>query len=232
MDTVFVDVGGTLLPNELPSTAAILETRALALSAALGTEHDIASSMIETIDDALVAGPPGAADGVIAAVLAAHDFDNGASAVRKARDALCVPLSGNLSPFDYAGELLFAIKRQGLACVIVSNTTFRDAEMYRLDFDTFGWGGSIDGCITSVDAGCCKPDPRIFRLALEMAGTVPQRCVMIGNSEEADIVPALRLGMRAIRVAIEEPAPAVTQAGACVTSLDQVPDVLRAWQRA
>jgi FMN phosphatase YigB (HAD superfamily) len=55
---------------------------------------------------------------------------------------------------------------------------------------------------------------------------------MIGNSEEADIVPARRLGMRAIRVAIEEPAPAVTLAGACVTSLDQVPDVLRAWQRA
>jgi FMN phosphatase YigB (HAD superfamily) len=140
-------------------------------------------------------------------------------------------LPGNLSPFHHAGELLAAIKDQGLACVIISNTWFRDAELYRLDFEAFGWGPSVDGYITSVDAGCHKPDERIFRMALQIAEAAPHRCVMVGNSEEADIVPALRLGMRAIRVAIEEPAPAVTQAGACLTSLDQVPDVLREWQR-
>ena len=52
---------------------------------------------------------------------------------------------------------------------------------------------------------------------------------MVGNSEDADIAPAVRLGMRTILVAIEDPAPNRTAADACVTGLDQVLAVLRSW---
>ena len=52
---------------------------------------------------------------------------------------------------------------------------------------------------------------------------------MVGNSQVNDVLPAARLGMRAIRVAIEEPAPADSAAHAIATSLDVVRTILRTW---
>jgi len=243
--TVFVDVGGTLLPNGLLVSAAAHQRRLRALSSVLASGRRVpraelaapapeatAALVAGEVDAEMDAAPEQPADALIASALAAHGFELGGEMVRRARQALCVPLAGNLAPFEHAPQLLSAIKDMGLGCVVVSNTTFRDAELYRQDFEAFGWDGWVDGYVTSVDAGCCKPDERMFRLALDMAATPPERCVMVGNSEEADIVPALRLGMQAIRVAIEEPAPAVTAAGACVTGLDQAARVLRAWAGA
>jgi FMN phosphatase YigB (HAD superfamily) len=229
IDTVFVDVGGTLLPNAFPLTPELQDGRLVALQTVLSTGHRTAAGVMSTVDSELASAPERTADEVIASVLGARGFAPDAGLVRSARQGMCVPLPGTVSPFDYAGELLSKIRELSLGCVIVSNTTFRDAEMYRRDFQGFGWDEWVDGYVTSVDACCSKPDERIFRLALEMAGTRPDRCVMIGNSEQADIEPALRFGMRAIRVAIEEPVPAVTAAGVCVTELAQVPDVLQMW---
>jgi putative hydrolase of the HAD superfamily len=231
IDTVFVDVGGTLLPNAFPRTPEQRERRLAALGRLLDVDGRAAGRIVDTVDAELDSAPEATVADVLGRALAAQGFEPGAALVRSARQALCVPLAEALSPFDHAGELLSTLKEMGLGCVILSNTAFRDAELYQLDFQAFGWDRWVDRYLTSVDAGCCKPDERIFRLALEMAGTRPDRCVMIGNSEVADIEPALRLGMRAIRVAIEEPPPMMTAAGACVTGLDEVPDVLQKWDR-
>jgi putative hydrolase of the HAD superfamily len=230
-----VDVGGTLLPNGLPMTPAMWADRAQALAEVLRSTGQAAASVIDAVGGQMAAPPAEAAeDGgnaevVIARVLAERGFERDPVSVRRALRALCAPLAGNLSPFDGAAELLSGIRNLGLRCLVVSNTTFRDAEMYKRDFEAFGWDGWVDGYVTSVDAGCSKPDERIFRLALEMSGSPPQLCVMIGNSEQADVEPALRLGMRAIRVAIEEPAPAVTAADAWASELHQALCVLEDW---
>jgi len=52
---------------------------------------------------------------------------------------------------------------------------------------------------------------------------------MIGNSERNDVAPALALGMRAVRVAIEEDQPAESAAHAVATSLDQITALLTEW---
>jgi len=232
IDTVFVDVGGTLVPNAFARTPELQERRVVTLGQVLHLDRRAAGRIVETVDGELDAAPEAIVDDILGRALAAHGFEHGAALVRSARQALCVPLAEALSPFDHAGELLSTVKEMGLGCVILSNTAFRDAELYQRDFQAFGWDGWVDRYLTSVDAGCCKPDERIFHQALEMAGTRPDRVVMIGNSELADIEPALRLGMRAIRVAIEEPPPMATAAGACVTGLEQVPEVLQVWDRA
>jgi putative hydrolase of the HAD superfamily len=76
--------------------------------------------------------------------------------------------------------------------------------------------------VTSIDVGWRKPHPAIFTAALEALGVPADRAAMVGNSETSDIIPAAALGMRTIRVAIEEPRPPVTQADTVVTSLDEV----------
>ena len=116
-----------------------------------------------------------------------------------------------------------------MSTVVVSNTTFRDADDYADDFDALGWSGCIDAVITSLDVGHPKPDAQMFRAALDVLGVPPGAAAMVGNSEAADIAPAKALGIRTILVAIEDPVPAHTEADAVATSLAQALDIITAW---
>ena len=58
----------------------------------------------------------------------------------------------------------------------------------------------FDVIVSSAEEGVEKPDPRIFRLALERAGCVPEQAVMIGDRIDNDIVPAKALGMKTARI--------------------------------
>jgi FMN phosphatase YigB (HAD superfamily) len=56
----------------------------------------------------------------------------------------------------------------------------------------------VDYIITSEEAGCCKPDGRIFQLALKALGAGPHETYMVGDSVEADIKGALDAGLSAV----------------------------------
>ena len=99
--------------------------------------------------------------------------------------------------------------------------------MYMEDFKALGVVQYIDRVISSVDVGFLKPHSAIFEAALQAAECRPDRCVMIGNSEAKDIVPAAGLGMRTVRVAIEDERPAVSRADFVCDSLEQVAAVVR-----
>ncbi len=53
----------------------------------------------------------------------------------------------------------------------------------------------------SDEEGVAKPDPALFRIALDRAGVLPEEAVMIGDRPDNDIAPASSLGMRTILVA-------------------------------
>jgi putative hydrolase of the HAD superfamily len=46
--------------------------------------------------------------------------------------------------------------------------------------------------------GMEKPDPRIYRRALEVAKVAPERALHVGDSPEMDVVPAAAVGMRTV----------------------------------
>lgn len=52
--------------------------------------------------------------------------------------------------------------------------------------------------ITSEQAGCKKPDPDIFRYALQQAGADASRSVMIGDDLEVDVLGAMHAGIDAV----------------------------------
>ena len=52
--------------------------------------------------------------------------------------------------------------------------------------------------LTAEKAGIKKPASAIFKQALAMADSSPEKALMIGDSYEADIATALALGMQAI----------------------------------
>jgi 8-oxo-dGTP diphosphatase/putative hydrolase of the HAD superfamily len=70
--------------------------------------------------------------------------------------------------------------------------------------DALGIGKFFDVVVSSAEAGCKKPDLRIFRMALAQAGSryehEPWRTVMVGDRLDNDIYPANQLGMKTIRI--------------------------------
>ena len=58
----------------------------------------------------------------------------------------------------------------------------------------------FDVIVASAEAGVKKPDPRIFRLALEQANCEPEQAAMIGDRLDNDIFPANALGFTTVRI--------------------------------
>jgi HAD superfamily hydrolase (TIGR01662 family) len=221
---VLLDVGGTLWPNDLPGFAGP-DPRLAWLQCAL-PDLD-ASESLEILNAALREEdgcPTQETDGIVAATLrrmGAPEAD--AVAVRR---ALCVPASAGLRMFADATALLEQSRALGLRTVIVSNVQTRGAMEYLADFAHFGLDHLVDAVVTSLDVGYRKPHHAMFEAALREARCSTTECVMIGDSETSDIEPAKALGMRAIRVAIEQPRPANSAADAIATNLREVAEIV------
>lgn len=56
----------------------------------------------------------------------------------------------------------------------------------------------IDLVVSSAEEGVSKPDPRIFEIALNRSGCLPEECIMIGDRIDNDILPANQMGMHTI----------------------------------
>ena len=155
-----------------------------------------------------------------------------AESIAKVRVAMAVPVDRRVDFFPGVPELLSCARSHGLTCVIVSNTTVRTAADYREDFAILGVNGLVDHVVTSVDVGYKKPNPAMFNAALSFQPRAPGEAVMIGNSEANDILPAKHLGMRTIRVAIEEALPASSAADTVAASLGEAMSALDSWSKA
>ena len=66
--------------------------------------------------------------------------------------------------------------------------------------DNWGIGKFFDVVMASAEAGCAKPDLKIFSMALDKAGCKPADAIMVGDRLDNDIIPAKKLGMKTIWV--------------------------------
>jgi putative hydrolase of the HAD superfamily len=82
--------------------------------------------------------------------------------------------------------------------------------------------------IDSTEVGIRKPDPAIFRLAIERMGLQPEEVTVVGDSYRKDIEPALSLGCKAIWVKGSgwEDSEEAVQFEPSITSLIQLYDLL------
>ena len=66
--------------------------------------------------------------------------------------------------------------------------------------DNWGIGKYFDVVMASAEAGCAKPDSRIFTMALDKAKCDPADAIMVGDRLDNDIFPAKKLGMKTVWV--------------------------------
>ena len=69
--------------------------------------------------------------------------------------------------------ILDRLKERGLRLVLLSNTCQTHFEWVRDHFDVLQ---RFDGFVTSYQAGAIKPEPAIFRAALDQIGCAPHEC--------------------------------------------------------
>jgi FMN phosphatase YigB (HAD superfamily) len=239
LEVALIDVGGTLWPNSWPIRQTDGEGRRQRVKVAMSA-HD--PQVVEAlVDDLLRSSRPGdearsvttesvmmvGAEELVAGCLARQGLPTNAESISRIRRAMSIPVHEKFQPLPGALELLQAIRGLGLRSVIASNTYWRDADSYWDDFKKLGMAEYIDGIVTSVDAGHLKPHPAVFEMAMRWAEVPAGRCVVIGNREENDIVPALALGMWTILVHPDDPAPANSRAHAVAPDLWACAEALR-----
>jgi putative hydrolase of the HAD superfamily len=99
------------------------------------------------------------------------------------------------SPFS-ADETVVSLLRRArtrLPLVLVSNATLRLED----DLTALGLADLADDVVNSARVGLAKPDPRIYRLAADLAGVRPDRCLFVDDSEE-NVTAAVALGMQGV----------------------------------
>lgn len=94
---------------------------------------------------------------------------------------------------DGLDEALAVVRRAGVRVAVVSNSEGKLREL----FASVGIGASFDHVVDSGIVGIIKPDPRIFRIALDAARVPPERALMLGDTFATDIVGARAAGIRA-----------------------------------
>jgi putative hydrolase of the HAD superfamily len=92
------------------------------------------------------------------------------------------------------------LKAAGFAIAVCSNWGW-DLEA---DLEAAGLTGDIDIFITSAQAGCRKPHPRIYRSTLELAEVSAAAAVFVGDSLRTDVLGPQRVGIRSVLLAPTE----------------------------
>jgi putative hydrolase of the HAD superfamily len=105
-----------------------------------------------------------------------------------------------------APEALDRLRADGVTLVLVSNAP----PTLPAFFGTLGLARRFDHLVVSGILGIEKPDPRIFREALRLAGARPEDAIHVGDLVEIDAAGARSAGIRA---ALVDPTGTRTDAG-------------------
>jgi putative hydrolase of the HAD superfamily len=90
--------------------------------------------------------------------------------------------------------VLAGLREAGLRLVVVSNANGTLCQMFR----RLGLEQYFTCILDSCDEGVEKPDPRLFRIALERSGADASTTIHVGDLYEIDVVGARAAGIRGV----------------------------------
>jgi putative hydrolase of the HAD superfamily len=86
------------------------------------------------------------------------------------------------APYADAVEVLGALRERGISVGVVSNIGWDLRPVFR----AHGLDPYVDAYALSYEHGIQKPDPRLFEVACDALGVVPQDVLMVGDDRHAD----------------------------------------------
>jgi putative hydrolase of the HAD superfamily len=94
-------------------------------------------------------------------------------------------------------DVLARLRAGGARLAVVSNW---DVSLHDV-LERTGLRPLVDAVVISAELGVAKPDPAIFRAALDRLGAAPDGAVHVGDSLEHDVAGARAAGLEAVLVA-------------------------------
>jgi len=98
--------------------------------------------------------------------------------------------------YDDVETVLRDLRARGLKIGVVSNWDTRLKSIC----DGLGLARLVDFIVISAEVGVRKPDPGIFRMALDRAGVRPEEAIHVGDLLEEDVEGARRAGVRPVLI--------------------------------
>jgi putative hydrolase of the HAD superfamily len=99
-------------------------------------------------------------------------------------------------PYEDALPALRELRRRDRTLVVASNWDCSLPDW----LEPAGLLALVDGVVTSADVGAAKPDPRVFRRALELAAVEAGEAAHVGDSLDKDVHGARAAGIRPVLV--------------------------------
>lgn len=130
--------------------------------------------------------------------------------------------TASIVPYPGAIETLDAIRARGIRMALLTNG---EARHQRQSVERFALAAYFDCIVIEGEFGAGKPDERVFRHALQTLACRPETTWMIGDNLEADIAPAVSLGLHAVWVDAERaglPADAPAQPHRIVQAISEL----------
>jgi HAD superfamily hydrolase (TIGR01509 family) len=106
------------------------------------------------------------------------------------------PFKDETTAFPKAAELLKVVANRGGRVVLATSADKTDVD--RLT-EAIGAGDAVEHVVCKDDAGRSKPDPDIFKTALEYSGASPDQAIVVGDTVW-DVRAATELGLRTVGV--------------------------------
>ena len=125
-----------------------------------------------------------------------------------------------LVPVAGAAETIAALRDRGLRTGLI---TVCSEDVPALWEET-DFHGLFDAEVFSCSVGLRKPDPRIYRLALEQLAVEPAEAIFVGDGANDELAGAARVGM--IAVGLERPGEELDWDGARIRSLPDLLDLV------
>ena len=237
IDAVLLDLDETLLDDDASMRRALGET-----CAQLEGEHGLPAGRLARaylefaprawrgLGSVPTAGGPGLADGRAIRVWMWGEVlgSLGAAAPGSAERAAGLYAAARRRCYAAFDDALPALERLSgeYRLGVVTNGA---SDTQREKLEALAVGRYLGAVVISGEAGVGKPEPAVFRLALEALGVAPGRAAHVGDSLESDVAGALGAGVHAVWLSRSGAAapPGVPRPGATVRTLAELPGVLR-----
>lgn len=218
MGWIFIDLGGVLIEEDALHRAIYDHVFELLNRRCRPIGRD---EFQAALDRAAASDWPFTTKGLMRAL--AGDTPGERAAYEEYRTAIPRIFAETCTVHPRAAEVLDALSRtHRLAAVanqpkVTRNLLERSGIVKKLEF-----------VILSEEMGVSKPDPAIFRLALERAGTTARESIYIGDRIDNDVIPARALGFRTVRLrvgmfSVQEPRGEAERPDAEAASLEELP---------
>lgn len=206
---VIFDLGGTLLefnPQHLPwldwEQDGLESARAYLVSRGYDLPREaFAASFVETLperwEQAVQGGPNLRLGDVLREACLACGVTPAAQELEQAIAHYIAPLDARVAMYDDSPATLDVLRGRGYKIGLISNTMW-PGSYHRRQLERCGLLPYFDHTLFSADAGVWKPQPGIYRLALDALGVPAGEAVFVGDTSRYDVAGALGAGMRAV----------------------------------